>query len=267
MIAPSQGAREGAQGRSDGRQKQAEVGRPGLSPQWRVHPGPDLRLARDPPPLRAPAHPRHGGPQAGGQGKGRGPKHLPHLRARGLPGPRGRGHPPPPDRVRRGAPSPPALARLRDGTRRPRHGCRPRPRRSGRSTRWAWTAGFCPCACTGAPPGRRGATSPSSCPSRSTAGGAVFVYADPGHETAAGLHSWGRAHRELWHALRELGPARRGRRRRPGRQGVRAGGEGARQLDRAGPDPRPVEGLPERPPDPPRNRTDRAGHPPHGPRG
>ena len=37
------------------------------------------------------------------------------------------------------------------------------------------------------------------------AGGAVFVYADPGHETAAGLHSWGRAHRELWDALRELG--------------------------------------------------------------
>ena len=34
---------------------------------------------------------------------------------------------------------------------------------------------------------------------------AVFVYADPGHETAAGLHSWGRAHRELWGALRERG--------------------------------------------------------------
>ena len=34
-------------------------------------------------------------------------------------------------------------------------------------------------------------------------GGAVFVYADPGHETAAGLHSWGRAHRELWTALQE----------------------------------------------------------------
>ena len=37
------------------------------------------------------------------------------------------------------------------------------------------------------------------------ADGAVFVYADPGHETAAGLHSWGRAHRELWDALREQG--------------------------------------------------------------
>lgn len=35
------------------------------------------------------------------------------------------------------------------------------------------------------------------------AGGAVFVYADPGHETAAGLHSWGRAHRELWAALQK----------------------------------------------------------------
>ncbi len=37
------------------------------------------------------------------------------------------------------------------------------------------------------------------------AGGAVFVYADPGHETAAGLHSWGRAHRELWDALQQRG--------------------------------------------------------------
>ena len=38
-------------------------------------------------------------------------------------------------------------------------------------------------------------------------GAAVFVYADPGHETAAGLHSWSRAHRELWDALRERGRA------------------------------------------------------------
>ena len=37
------------------------------------------------------------------------------------------------------------------------------------------------------------------------AGGAVFVYADPGHETAKGLRSWGRAHRRLWRALRERG--------------------------------------------------------------
>ena len=42
------------------------------------------------------------------------------------------------------------------------------------------------------------------------AGGAVFVYADPGHDTATGLHSWGRAHRELWGALRDRGrPAAR----------------------------------------------------------
>ena len=34
---------------------------------------------------------------------------------------------------------------------------------------------------------------------------AVFVYADPGHETAVGLHSWGRAHRELWRALQQRG--------------------------------------------------------------
>ena len=35
--------------------------------------------------------------------------------------------------------------------------------------------------------------------------GAVFVYADPGHRSAAGLRSWGRAHRELWGALRDRG--------------------------------------------------------------
>ena len=34
-------------------------------------------------------------------------------------------------------------------------------------------------------------------------GGAVFVYADPGHDTATGLRSWGRAHRELWEELKE----------------------------------------------------------------
>ena len=32
---------------------------------------------------------------------------------------------------------------------------------------------------------------------------AVFVYADPGYETATALHSWGAAHRGLWRALRE----------------------------------------------------------------
>ena len=32
---------------------------------------------------------------------------------------------------------------------------------------------------------------------------AVFVYVDPGYETATGLRSWGTAHRDLWRALRE----------------------------------------------------------------
>ena len=32
---------------------------------------------------------------------------------------------------------------------------------------------------------------------------AVFVYADPGHETATGLRAWGAAHRELWTMLRD----------------------------------------------------------------
>ena len=34
---------------------------------------------------------------------------------------------------------------------------------------------------------------------------AVFVYADPGHDTATGLRSWGRAHRALWEGLQEQG--------------------------------------------------------------
>ena len=32
---------------------------------------------------------------------------------------------------------------------------------------------------------------------------AVFIYVDPGYETATGLRSWGAAHRALWKALRE----------------------------------------------------------------
>ena len=34
---------------------------------------------------------------------------------------------------------------------------------------------------------------------------AVFVYADPGHDTATALRSWGDAHRGLWRALGALG--------------------------------------------------------------
>ena len=34
---------------------------------------------------------------------------------------------------------------------------------------------------------------------------AVFVYAEPGHDTVSGLRSWGTAHRGLWSALRRRG--------------------------------------------------------------
>ncbi len=34
---------------------------------------------------------------------------------------------------------------------------------------------------------------------------AVFVYVDPGHETATALRAWGAAHRELWTMLRDRG--------------------------------------------------------------
>ncbi len=37
------------------------------------------------------------------------------------------------------------------------------------------------------------------------AGRAVFVYVDPGHETATALRAWGAAHRELWGVLRDRG--------------------------------------------------------------
>ena len=33
----------------------------------------------------------------------------------------------------------------------------------------------------------------------------MFVYVDPGHDTATALRSWGAAHRELWHALQGQG--------------------------------------------------------------
>ena len=36
-------------------------------------------------------------------------------------------------------------------------------------------------------------------------GRAVFVYVDPGHETATALRAWGAAHRELWGLLRDRG--------------------------------------------------------------
>ena len=34
---------------------------------------------------------------------------------------------------------------------------------------------------------------------------ALFVYVDPGHDTATALRSWGAAHRGLWHALQGQG--------------------------------------------------------------
>ena len=34
---------------------------------------------------------------------------------------------------------------------------------------------------------------------------ALFVYAEPGHDTATALRSWGKAHRRLWRALRRQG--------------------------------------------------------------
>ena len=34
---------------------------------------------------------------------------------------------------------------------------------------------------------------------------ALFVYADPGHDTSTALRSWGAAHRGLWNALAERG--------------------------------------------------------------
>ena len=55
------------------------------------------------------------------------------------------------------------------------------------------------------PPARPGATSRVKLPVALDAESAVFVYADPGHATATALHSWGAAHRGLWHALGRRG--------------------------------------------------------------
>ena len=83
---------------------------------------------------------------------------------------------------------------------------------------------------------------------------AVFVYVDPGHETATALRSWGAAHRELWEALWDRGCGievvvvvrttdERGRAER-----------GARQLGARSPP------LRIRPRNRPRDRPDRPGH-------
>ncbi len=64
---------------------------------------------------------------------------------------------------------------------------------------------------------------PAKLPVALDAESAVFVYADPGHATATALHSWGAAHRGLWHAL-----GRRGR-----SVEVVAVGRPSRELERA----------------------------------
>ena len=73
-------------------------------------------------------------------------------------------------------------------------GSRPSRRRWPPSRLSASSARSCPNGSTGERPGTSGATSR-----------AVFVYLDPGHETATALRSWGAAHRELWKALWDRG--------------------------------------------------------------
>ena len=63
---------------------------------------------------------------------------------------------------------------------------------------------------------------PLNCPIALDSGRAVFVYVDPGHDTATALRSWGAAHRGLWHALGKPRPVHRGRRRRAHLAGARA---------------------------------------------
>ena len=70
---------------------------------------------------------------------------------------------------------------------------------------------------------RGGPCFPVKLPVALDAESAVFVYADPGHATATALHSWGAAHRGLWHAL-----GRRGR-----SVEVVAVGRTSRELERA----------------------------------
>ena len=139
------------------------------------------------------------------EGQACGPEGLPDLRACSLPGARGRGHPPPPDRLHRGAPAPPALARLRDRAHRTWRGCRPSPRRSARSRRSGIDRRVLPVRVYRGAAGDTRRYFPLKLPVALDTESAVFVYADPGHETAAGLHSWGRAHRELWRELRDRG--------------------------------------------------------------
>ena len=83
-------------------------------------------------------------------------------------------------------------------------GYRPNRRRSGRLRRSASNADSCPASLSGS--GRElPAPLPLQLPVALDAERAVFVYVDPGYETATAHRSWGAAHREIWMALRERG--------------------------------------------------------------
>ena len=83
---------------------------------------------------------------------------------------------------------------------------------------------------------------------------AVFVYLDPGHETATALRSWGAAHRELWKALWDRGCGIEVVAIVPDTGGGQPGGDRARQLGAGSPP------LRIRPRDRPRDRPYRPGH-------
>ena len=117
---------------------------------------------------------------------------------------RSRAHPPPPHGVSRRAHAAPALARLCDrahGSALACHGAR-----EGRSVRGARDRTRI-AARQGVPGSRRRdpALLPLKLPIALDSGRAMFVYVDPGHDTATALRSWGAAHRGLWLALHRLG--------------------------------------------------------------
>ena len=183
--------------------------RPGLPPQWRLHP-----CAVD----EVPGLPHREGaarrpcPDRTGRGhrreRERHHRHRPRvsdLRARHLPGARRRGHPPPPDRLRGSA----RAARLLSLDYVLEHPHLPWLPTEPEKVRAFEALGIerrlLPQRVYRGAAGNTRRHFPLRLPVALEAERAVFVYVDPGYETATALRSWGAAHRELWKALRERG--------------------------------------------------------------
>ena len=105
----------------------------------------------------------------------------------------------------RGADAPPALARLRDRARGPAVASDGEPEKVAAFEALGIERELLPSRLYRGAAGETRRYFPVKMPVALDSTRAVFVYAEPGHETATALHSWGATHRGLWHALTRLG--------------------------------------------------------------